>query len=184
MRCEQALGLIALAASGDVTAGEQAAIDRHMAGCAACRTEAAAFAALQCELGLLRCESLPESAFTAVRARVAAEIASRRLPAWLRAWPAFAAAMACSAILMVLFRPEMRPQPSPVEPRAQTVPAAAEKRPVPPPLAPAHPARRRATRIHKPSEPLVIQMLTNDPNVIIYWIADARDGRAGKELNP
>jgi anti-sigma factor RsiW len=186
VNCEQAQELIALAASGDLTAAEQTSVDRHMARCGACRSEAAAFAVLQGELAALRQESLPESAFAAVRARVVEDIASRHRFAWLKAWPAFAAAMACSAILIVLFRPATLPQPPQVEREADAVPVPV--RPAQPPVAapfePVRRAKRRAIRIHKSSEPLVIQMLTNDPNVIIYWIADARDGRAGKESNP
>jgi len=183
MNCERACELIALAASGDANLAEQAAIDRHMTSCAACREEAAAFAALAAELAAMRGASLPESAFAAVRTRVAEEIVSRRKPVWIRAWPAFAAAMACTAIVVVLLRPVTAPSPLPVE-QAEVLPAPLEQPLAASPAAPLHSAKRRATRIHKPSEPLVIQMLTNDPNVVIYWIADARDGNAGKESNP
>jgi anti-sigma factor RsiW len=183
MNCERACELIALAASGDVTLAEQAAIDRHMTSCAACREEATAVGVLTDELAAIRGDSLPESAFAAVRTRVVEELASRRKLAWLRAWPAFAAAMACTAIVAVLLRPVTTPPPLPVE-QAEVLPQPLEQPSAAPPVAPVHSAKPRVTRIHKPSGPLVIQMLTNDPNVVIYWIADARDGRAGKESNP
>jgi anti-sigma factor RsiW len=188
MNCEQACELIALAASGDVTVAEQAAIENHKATCAGCREEAAAFAELSRELAAMRGEFLPESAFSAVRARVAEEIAAPRRPGWLAAWPAFAAVVACTAILAVLLRPVTRPVSEPViESAVPPVVASASTPAVEPalPIAPIHRTRRPATHaLHKPSDPLVIQMLTNDPDVIIYWIADARDNRAGKESNP
>ncbi|HVW10080.1 MAG TPA: zf-HC2 domain-containing protein [Bryobacteraceae bacterium] len=181
MNCEKTCELIALAASGDVTAAERTAIDRHLANCAICREEAAAFAALTGELAAMRDESAGEGVFSAVRACVLKEISGSRRPICLKAWPAFAAAIACTAILVVLLRPVPTP-PQPLPEVREAEPSVSL--PAVPETAPARAAKPHVTPIHKQSEPLVIQMLTDDPNVIIYWIADARGGRAGKESNP
>jgi hypothetical protein len=34
----------------------------------------------------------------------------------------------------------------------------------------------------EPAEPLVVHMFTDDPDVVIYWIADARGSSSKKEI--
>jgi hypothetical protein len=53
---------------------------------------------------------------------------------------------------------------------------------------PAPPAPRRIRRAvrhivpREPEEPLVVHMFTNDPDVVIYWVADAKIKSSKKEI--
>jgi len=183
MNCEQACEFIALAASGDVTADEQSAIVAHMADCAACRDEAAAFSAISGELAAMRNDAVPDYAFAAVRAHVASEIAGRKRPAWLSAWPAFAAVVACSVMLVILLSPAAPGPDRLVLPEVPPVVALVPSVESPAVVPPVRRIRKPAPpKIHKPAEPLVVKMLTDDPEVIIYWIADARREGQEKEI--
>lgn len=170
MTCEQARELAALAVSGDVNAAERRALDLHNSGCAECRAEAEGFEDLLLELGAMRGDALPESAGAALRARVLAEIPNRRRPGWLVAWPAFAAVLACSAVLVVVLRPvaTVPPPAPPAAPLVASVPI------IPPPVegAPVKPHKAVRPRPSEPEEPTVVHMFTSDPDVVIYWIAD------------
>ena len=187
MNCEQACDLAALAASGDLTTAEQRALELHVAGCSECRSEAIAFDELRAELAGMRTESAPEHVYAAVRARVAGEIVNSRRPGWLTAWPAFVAVLACSVMLVVLLRPEgsvSTPQAAPHVP--ETLPAIAGMQ-YELPEVPAPPLPRRVRRAaepavsQEPDQPVVVHMFTDDPDVVIYWIADAKRPRTKKE---
>lgn len=172
MTCEQARELAALAASGDVTAAERRALDLHYSDCAECRAEVEGFGDLLAELNAMRDEMLPESAGVAVRARVLAEIPERRRSEWMAAWPALAAVVACSAVLVVLLRP-VAPVRQPQVPAEPVIASATEESPkITPEPAKRVTVHRRITP--KPTEPVVVHMFTNDPDVVIYWIGDNR----------
>ena len=181
MNCEQARELAALAASGDVTVAEQRALESHAAECAACRAEVVAFEALWGQLASMREESAPDHAYAAVRARVAAEIGDRQRRNWLAAWPAFAAVLACSVVLVVLLRPEAPVATQPAELPTRPVVAVVD---VPAPTPSVRQTRRPVARVkaQAPGEPLVVRLLTNDPDVVIYWIADGKRRESEKEI--
>jgi hypothetical protein len=139
-------------------------------------------------------EPIAPAHYAAVRARVLAELGRERRLAWRRAWVwALAAAVAVVAIMMF-------PRPAPVG-RAGVptsfVGPPAFLLPTPPPIyGPAAPLPRVAAnprpavrRRHDPLaqarqegrpggpfhlEPVTIKLLTDDPNVIIYWVADRK----------
>ena len=131
-------------------------------------------------------EEIPEAHYAAVRARVMAEIAAGHKPiAWWK-WAAcgLAAALALAAFVA-------RPRHSAVvRPAAKQMIATVHE--APPPPAPAPRAKRKRTtgllacrglctqpavsayRVVGPpvaQPPLVVKMLTDDPDVVIYWIA-------------
>jgi hypothetical protein len=56
--------------------------------------------------------------------------------------------------------------------------AAAAKigRPTTPVVASVAPAKRRPARKQKPAESLRVKMFTSDPDVVIYWIVDKKEG--------
>lgn len=165
---------------------ESAGLAEHLGVCANCREFAREVEANHAALSET---AVHPAAFTAVRARVRAEIqASRRRRAWWM-WSAAAAAV-CVAILSVsyLVMPK-RVAPAKVAPVvAQVAPVA----PTPQQTVASQPRlsnTRRASvrkRTHKfglvadhsapaqKTEPLVIKMLTNDPNVIIVWLVDPK----------
>lgn len=115
-------------------------------------------------------EVLP-GAYAAVRARVMTGIAAERRLAWPW-WLAGAAAATACALWMLFFR--MAP-PAPQSTRAGQVRPLVIAMPAEPAPAPAVPMRRkRPKRIARSAEPLQIKILTDDPDVVIYWIVDGK----------
>ena len=111
-------------------------------------------------------EPLDSAHYTAVRARVIAEIERTRSP-WRRlAWLSGIAAMAAVLLFAVALRhSEVGPPPA-VAIAIPPAPPPVMARPRPVLAARARPAIRR----HR--EPLTIKLQTSDPNIVIYWIAD------------
>jgi len=181
VNCEQARELAALAASGDVTPVERRDLDAHAAGCAECLAEVCAFEALCGQLGSMREMTAPEPVYSAVRARVVAELGERRRSGWLAAWPAFVAVLACSLVLVVLLRPEA---PVVSQPPVVAVANVPEQMPVPESAPSVREIHRPVARVKAqvPGEPLVVRLITNDPDVVIYWLADAKRGESKKEI--
>jgi len=108
--------------------------------------------------------------YTAVRARVIAELETTRSP-WRRlAWLSGVGAIAAALLFAVaLHRAEVALLPPPrvviAMPVAPAEPPAVRK----PSLV--HVAHARpVSRPHR--EPLTIKLQTSDPNIVIYWIAD------------
>jgi hypothetical protein len=126
-------------------------------------------------------EAIPEAHYAAVRARVLAQLAMERKPWWRRIWVygfAAAAVMLMAVIVMATFWPKPAPQPF----VAQQTPAPSvrpqdETPPVPAPVAhnrrPRLPGRPAVYRVVGPPvpQPLVVKLLTNDPDVVIYWFS-------------
>jgi hypothetical protein len=132
-------------------------------------------------------EPIEPAYYAAVRTRVLAELGRERRPAWQRTWVWGLA----SIVLVVAF--VIVPRPAPV---GQAVPPALRTKAPAPIYQPATPAptvaanprpaarhrRRILARVNQGGrpggpphlEPVVIKLLTDDPNVIIYWIADAK----------
>lgn len=186
MNCEQAQELAILAVSGDVTLPEQIELDAHLSGCLACADEVRIFEELRSQLTDLHEEEAAAPLYAAVRAGVMAEIEVRKRSGWLAAWPAFAAMIACTLILLVTLHPQARVA-KPASLKTVIVPAAVTDLSEAAVPAPAevlrHPTRKKQARAAtEHSEPLVVRMFTDDPEVVIYWIADARTDREGKEI--
>ena len=125
-------------------------------------------------------EEIPEAHYAAVRARVLAEIAAGRKPIawWKWAMCGLATALALGAFAM---RPRHAAE---IRPTAKQVAATVQEAPAPtvalsaPSEAVRRPRRRTAAattyRVVGPpvtQQPLVVKMLTDDPDVVIYWIA-------------
>lgn len=185
MNCEQARDLAALAASGDVTTEERSALAAHNAGCGECRAEADAYAELCGQLAAMRGESAPEYVYAAVRTRVVAQIGERRRPHWVAAWSTLAAVVACSVVTIVALRDRAPIVTQPPGKYAVPATVAALSTEAPAIVAPSlrHRVRERVVRaaVQEASDPLVVQMFTDDPDVVIYWIADARGKRSERE---
>ncbi len=141
---------------------ESAELQDHMRVCANCRQFDRE---LRANVAAMRSVAIDERAFDMVRRRVLAEIQAGNRRATWRMWPVAAAAsiaFLCGAVLWPRFQNPAPPAlvafskaPTKIEWSAKPV------RPVPVSLA----ARR---------EPLVVKMLTNDPNVIIIWLVDQK----------
>jgi anti-sigma factor RsiW len=182
--CEQARDLAALAASGDITQAELSALESHNAICSKCRAETEAFEIMCGQLAGMREESAPEHVYSAVRARVAAEISHRRRPGWTAAWVGFAVAATSGLLVAIMLR---FPAPVVKQPVASApVEAASVQTDSPDVFVPSPKRRVRRTAMRTkapvPAEPLVVHMFTSDPDVVIYWIADARGISSKKEI--
>lgn len=184
MNCEEACVAAALAASGDATPAELHALATHTAACAACLAEVAGFEALRGQLHAMRETSLPDSAYAAVRARVVSEIDERRRRRWVLAWSSLAAAAAyCIVAAFALHRGE--PVAAVRTPAAPVVIASIDGNEL---GIPAPPVPRRVRRVVKrtaprePEAPIVVHMFTSDPDVVIYWVADAKVQSSKKEI--
>ena len=183
MNCSDWEERIALHAGGDLPPAEAAEVERHLRECAGCQVLASG---LKQSLALLKeahHQPLAAAHFSAVRARVVAELEQqrRRGALWARrAWGYGLAAVAVAVLAMLALRPGRTP-----ERRAPIVavthpPSIAVSEPVIPPA----PRRRVARRVVRPPsvpdspapEPLMVKPQTDDPNVVIYWIADKKTG--------
>lgn len=182
MNCADWEERIALYEGGDLAPDEAAAVEGHLAGCAGCQVFASG---VRQSLALLReahAEPLDASAFAAVRARVIGELERRPAGRW---WLVLAAACA-AALLVAIFAIRTAPAPrQTVALRTAEPPRVEILRPAEPSPAPApavvvrvhhHRARRRPPLESPKAEekPLVVKMVTDDPNIVIYWIADTR----------
>jgi anti-sigma factor RsiW len=183
MTCKDWEERIALHAGGDLPAAEAAEVEAHLEACDECRGVAVAFGA---GLELLReahREPLGEAHYAAVRARVLSELQRERRPVWRRIWVCGLVAVAAAAILLLWPRPVHTPARIEIAVIRPAAPNIERPRPVAP--APVMRPRRAASLVRRvpreaavsepekrPVEPLVVKLLTDDPNVIIYWIAD------------
>jgi len=185
MNCSNWEERIALYAGGDLQAQETADVDRHLADCEGCRDFAAG---LKESLQLMRSiheEPVAEAHFAAVRARVMGELEGSRLPWWRSAW-AYGFSAAALALFLILTLVPRRRVERPIRAEAvreQGIPAIRrDVAPAPAPLHRVHPVH--AVRHQRPlpilpvsvppdpGPPAVVKMLTDDPDVVIYWITD------------
>ena len=166
MNCVEWETRVALHAGGDLPGAEVVDVERHLGECPACQ---AFWSDLRSTLAVLRTAhaDVPAAAhFTAVRSRVMAELRRGRHPWRVLAWISGAAAVAALLLLAVPRPARVVPQAprllASIPPAPEVVKVAAVVRPV---------VRRRV--VHAPSrEPLTIKLQTDDPNIVIYWIAD------------
>jgi len=95
MNCRDWEERIALHAGGDLPPAEAAAVERHLRECAGCQVLASG---LKQSLALLKeahDQPLPAAHFSAVRARVVAQLEQKRRPLWAWAWSFGLAAPRC-----------------------------------------------------------------------------------------
>jgi len=167
MNCVDWEERIALYAGGDLSPAEAQAVERHVAECAGCQM---LLSGLRQSLALVRevhSEPVEEAHFAAVRARVLAEL--ERVPArrWRFAWGFAMAAAAVVLMIAVWPRPEQR-MVLPMS-HAPAAPLVAKVLPKPPQ---AEPRKPRKPRKPQDSEDVVMKIETDNPDVVIYWIAE------------
>jgi|HubBroStandDraft_4_1064222.scaffolds.fasta_scaffold492890_2 hypothetical protein len=131
-------------------------------------------------------EAIAEAHFAAVRARVLSQLAAERRPWWRGVWACGLAAAVAAAMLLAAFWPKHMVRPQTV---GQALPPAnraldhaghASPRPALQSVSENRTVGRRkrlphneaAYRVVGPPAPqhLVVKLVTNDPNVVIYWI--------------
>ena len=145
MNCADWEERIALYSSGDLAPVE---VEDHLANCPGCRLFLEELEANGTALAMLREQPL-------IR---------REKPAKIPRWLPYAAAIALAFGAGALWKPE------PVEPppAVRTAVDAPRFGPMPKPVI------RTVRRVKRPEkhESIVVKMLTDDPNVIIYWVTD------------
>ena len=168
MNCVEWEERVALYAGGDLAPRDVQAVEQHVAECAGCQM---LLSGLRESLALVReahSEPIESAHFAAVRARVLAEIEGGRVRWWRYAW-ALAAAAAGVVLLAVLW-PRTEEHLALHTPAAPTAPAIAR---VELPRVPArvHPVRSAAA---EPAETVLMKIETDNPDVVIYWIAESK----------
>lgn len=106
---------------------------------------------------------VPADAVRELRLRVLADVAARqrrRRLLWFTIPPAAAAALALSFALLLVKQPPMHIPQSPAAPPAPQISAVQALRP-----------RPAAPRKPKPKPPVVMQLETADPDVVIYLVS-------------
>jgi len=182
MSCQKFEQLIALYVENDLTEVEAGVVEVHVAACESCREFAAEMRASQAALKALRNEYVEASGFEEVRANVLAA----RPRGWLwQAWPRYAIAAGLVVALLAgwLMRRQTADAFVTVQPLRAVLPAPPAQ-PGQPLVQPHHPKvlaarvrrrpRRQAPRFK--SEPFVVKMITDDPQVVIYWLVDQNGG--------
>ena len=203
MSCHEFEGLIALHIEGDLDGTERQRVESHLRGCLDCQSLAEELRESQAAFKSMRQDVADRSALSSVRARVLESVADMEsgslFERWF--WGGFRQRATLAGIALVLigaaalwFLPEReiaRRSPadtvavaqSPIlepEPAVDVVEVVevAEAAPTPVPKPAVRPPRRdRQQPAVVPSEPqpqVTIKLLTDDPNVIIYWLGDEK----------
>jgi anti-sigma factor RsiW len=180
MNCNDWEERIALYAGGDLDAAQNAEVEHHLAECGGCRIFAGG---MKESLALLRSahdDPIAAGHYTAMRAGVLAQLATER-PLWRRwIWLSALAAGLVLAMAFLATRPIGTPPVHLADLRPPKTPAA----PPSPVQGPVRALRVRARRtvasvgrVPGPApleEPLLVKLVTDDPDIVIYWIADKR----------
>jgi hypothetical protein len=163
MNCPEFERLAAVAAEDE--------IERHIAGCDACGM-------LSEGLRSLREDAVPDAAYAAVRARVLDRVRGERR-IWWRWWLGAAAAACALLVVSLSWRTVTSVAPLP-RVAVMAPPAPQVQVPVKPPLHRARPRHRVQAAVATakpaidPAEPLLIKLMTDDPDIVIYWIVEKR----------
>lgn len=179
MSCSKFETDIALYAGGDLPAGRIARVESHLAECAECRALADELRAVVTGLGD---EPLADAMVAGVHQRVMAELgrASFSRPSRLYWKLALAAALLLGAVLLWP-RHWTKHAPGALTARVEQSPITPH---ITPHIAPANivPVRHRVVRRHRhppvaqPGPPLLVQFVTDNPNIVIYWLIDQKQG--------
>jgi hypothetical protein len=166
MKCGRYESMIALDVEGDLSARHAARLALHLESCAGCRLFAEEMRESQTWWKSLKLETPPSSVVTEVRWQK-----PRRIIPWpfLR-WASLAVT---AGFLLAMLAGVVSRRPELVPPKVEVATAK-----VAPPSAPAVGVKasvRKRRRAPKP-EPLFVKLVTDDPEVVIYWLVDRHGG--------
>lgn len=172
MSCGRFEKAIALWVEGDLPPPQARRLEAHLEACPACREFAEGLRASQEALKSLAQAPADEAALDRVRQRVLARIGGeptgRRPLGWVYALAGSLVAATVAAWLLV-------PRPAPQAPTRVVVQAPVEvSRPAPA-------KDKTGVLSHRPkpappaaTEPLVVKLYTDDPDVVIYWLIEKK----------
>lgn len=172
MNCTDWEERLTLYGGGDLAPEQVAEVEKHLAECAGCQMFASGLKSSMEVLQGAHQDVPAEAHFAAVRARVLAQLERERRPLWRRAWVYGIAALAAAVLTVVAVRPSrwvVEPLP---EVTILHAPAAPEVYPMPP--RPQQVARVAHRSRVKPGEPLMVKLITDNPDVVIYWISETK----------
>ena len=175
MNCAEWEERVALYAGGDLGAEEAATVERHVGECTGCQVFLSGLTQGLAVLREAHGETALAAAGAAVRARVMARLERGRRGVWKWAFGMAGGAVVAAAVWVAMV--VARPVPPVAAPRvaAARAPEVAAPRVA---AAVAAPARRAARRVRpaiakeeaEPAKPVMVKLVTDDPDVVIYWI--------------
>jgi hypothetical protein len=191
MSCRDFERLIALNVEGDLGESERQRVEQHLRTCSDCCELAEDLKESQALFKSIRQDVPNQAMLSTVRARVLDEVAGLEQSSWFERFFLLGfrqkATLAAIALVFVgsgaLWMVEERETPALVPP-----PVVVHVRPVeapepPEPVVQAVPVTKPRPRVRRPKpapirsetrEQVTIKLLTDDPNVIIYWIVDEK----------
>jgi anti-sigma factor RsiW len=206
MKCTHSPEELASYAGGDLSREDRVRLDRHLDDCADCRAELTLLRDTVSEVRSLRDDIVARECLLGLRDRVRTEIAARPWPGWAVALERLALAgfrspwtvagavglVAVGAFsLWLALPPDVEVEPAPVAALVEAPPIPEVT--VPDPL----PEPERAAALEPedsvPAEPstaaspdagadrqVLVKLLTDNPNVVIYWVVE--DDSGGDEI--
>lgn len=175
MNCAKFENDVALYAGGDLPAGRIARVESHLSECADCRALAGDLRGSQALLAGLRDDPLVDDLAVEVHRRVMSQLGGARVSRRRALTPLLALAAAL-ILAVVLLWPRQHANPLPIA-RVQPVrvtPAAPTPRPA---IVRVHHRvirRRRPAPSTQSGPPLLVQFVTDDPNIVVYWLVDQK----------
>lgn len=175
MSCAKFECLIALYVESDLAETEERLVEAHLESCPSCQEFAADIRESQTALKELRMDFVEEPALQEVRAEVLSRLS---IPRKTAAWPNYAVAAMLLIGLWTGWLWRARPAADlDVQPRAAVIAPPHTILPVRQRPHTARVSRRRRQPAAKfQSEPLVVKMITDDPQVVIYWLVSQNGG--------
>jgi len=162
MNCGRFESMIALDVEGDLPVRQAMRLAQHLENCADCRQFAEEMRASQAWWKSIRREAPPASVLAEVRWRKP----GRMIPWPFLRWVPLAVT---AGLFLAMLAGMMSRRPELVPPKLQIAAAV----PMPPtlPVVRVNPPVRKRPPKPKP-EPLLVKLVTDDPEVVIYWLVD------------
>jgi anti-sigma factor RsiW len=190
MNCAKFENSLALYVEGDLSDRQIRRVEDHLRACHACREYLESLKASQAEVKSLGSEQLDATVFESVRARVLQQIITPRVrPGYRVRQYAFAGALLVFLVVVGLFRrPGTKLDTGKMtvssERQATTsvahLPAGLDSASVQPSLRERQVRHRRRNSLtsqivginQRPRESFMIKLVTDDPNIVVYWYFD------------
>lgn len=178
MNCGDWEERLALYVGGDVPLAEASAVERHLSECAGCQFFVSGLKEGLVFLKEAHSEPLSPADFTAVRARVLAELEGERRPFWKRV--CVYGFLVAAAMLVVML--PVRQAPPIVATVKKNADEGVRSRPGGLPHSSSSSiGSKRSKRVRvrvrpkvETGEPVLIRLVSDNPDVVIYWITDTR----------